>query len=35
MFGVTVSDDYQPVAWVGRYPVHVATLLVAGWRWLG
>jgi hypothetical protein len=29
MFGVTVSDDYQPVAWVGRYPVHVATLLVA------
>ena len=29
MFGVTVSDDYQPVAWVGRYPIHVATLLVA------
>ena len=29
MFGVTVSDDFQPVAWVGRYPVHVATLLVA------
>jgi membrane associated rhomboid family serine protease len=29
MFGVTVSDDYQPVAWVGRYPVDVATLLVA------
>ncbi len=28
MFGVTTSDDYQPVAWVGRYPVHVTTLLV-------
>ena len=30
MFGVTTSDDYQPVTWVGRHPVHVTTLLVAG-----
>src|SRR6476659_8087341 len=29
MFGVTTSDDYKPVTWVGRYPVHVSTLLVA------
>src|SRR5215210_7202608 len=29
MFGVTTSDDYQPVTWVGRYPVDVTTLLVA------
>ncbi len=29
MFGVTTSEDYQPVAWVGRYPLHVTTLLVA------
>lgn len=29
MFGVTTADDYQPVAWVGRYPLHVTTLLVA------
>ena len=29
MFGVTTHDDYQPVTWVGRYPVHVTTLLVA------
>jgi membrane associated rhomboid family serine protease len=29
MFGVTTSDDYQPVTWVGRHPVHVTTLLVA------
>src|SRR5437667_9722117 len=28
MFGVTTSDDYQPVAWVGRYPIHATTLLV-------
>ncbi len=28
MFGVTTSDDYQPVTWVGRHPVHVTTLLV-------
>ena len=30
MFGVTTSDDYQPVTWVGRHPVHVTTLLMAG-----
>jgi membrane associated rhomboid family serine protease len=29
MFGVTTSDDYQPVTWVGRHPVHVTLLLVA------
>lgn len=29
MFGVSTADDYQPVTWVGRYPVHVTTLLVA------
>ena len=28
MFGVTTHDDYQPVTWVGRYPVHVTTLLI-------
>lgn len=28
MFGVVTSDDYQPVAWVGRYPIHVTTLLL-------
>ena len=28
MFGVATSDDYEPVAWMGRYPVHVTTLLV-------
>jgi hypothetical protein len=28
MFGVVTSDDYQPVAWMGRYPIHVTTLLV-------
>ncbi len=28
MFGVATSDDYQPVAWVGPYPIHVSTLLV-------
>ncbi len=28
MFGVTTSDDYKPVTWVGRYPVDVTTLLV-------
>ncbi|MEO7167924.1 MAG: rhomboid family intramembrane serine protease [Chthoniobacterales bacterium] len=28
MFGVATSDDYQPVAWMGRYPIHVPTLLV-------
>ena len=29
MFGVTTSEDYQPVGWMGRYPVHVTILLVA------
>ena len=29
MFGVTTSDDYRPVAWMGRYPIDVTTLLVA------
>jgi membrane associated rhomboid family serine protease len=29
MFGVTTSDDYKPVTWVGRYPVDVTTILVA------
>src|SRR5437764_3323778 len=28
MFGVTTSDDYRPVAWMGRYPVEVTTILV-------
>lgn len=28
MFGVTTSDDYKPITWVGRHPVHVTTLLV-------
>ncbi len=28
MFGVATSDDYQPVTWVGRHPIHVTTLLV-------
>jgi membrane associated rhomboid family serine protease len=28
MFGVTTSDDYKPVTWVGRHPVDVTTLLV-------
>jgi len=28
MFGVTTSDDYRPVAWMGRYPVDVTTILV-------
>jgi membrane associated rhomboid family serine protease len=28
MFGVTTSDDYQPVTWVGRHPVDVTTILV-------
>ncbi len=28
MFGVTTSDDNQPVTWVGRHPVDVSTLLV-------
>src|SRR5439155_11238008 len=28
MFGVTTSDDYRPVAWMGRYSVDVTTMLV-------
>jgi hypothetical protein len=28
MFGTAISDDYEPVTWVGRYPVYVTTLLV-------
>ncbi len=27
MFGVTTSDDYRPVAWIGRYPVRVTSIL--------
>jgi len=29
MFGVTTSDDYQPITWVGRHPVDMTALLVA------
>lgn len=29
MFGVTTSDDYQPITWVGRHPVDVTMLLAA------
>jgi membrane associated rhomboid family serine protease len=29
MFGVTTSDDYKPVTWMGRLPVDVTTILVA------
>lgn len=29
MFGVTTSDDYKPVTYVGRYPVDVTMLLLA------
>jgi membrane associated rhomboid family serine protease len=29
MFGVVTSDDYQPVGWVGRYPVRITTIIVA------
>src|SRR5437868_14280685 len=28
MFGVTTSDDYRPVAWMGRVPLDVTTILV-------
>ena len=28
MFGVSTSDDYRPVTWMGRYPVDVTTILV-------
>ena len=27
MFGVTTSDDYRPVAWIGRYPLRVTSIL--------
>jgi hypothetical protein len=29
MFGVTTSDDYRPVAWMGRYPVTVTAIIAA------
>src|SRR5438067_12395987 len=29
MFGVTTSDDYRPVTWMGRFPIDVTTILVA------
>jgi hypothetical protein len=29
MFGVTTSDDYRPVAWMGRYPVRVTSIIAA------
>ncbi|MEO6871161.1 MAG: DUF6576 domain-containing protein [Chthoniobacterales bacterium] len=29
MFGVATSDDYQPVGWMGRYPIRVTTIIVA------
>jgi hypothetical protein len=29
MFGVTTSDDYKPVAWMGRYPIRITTILCA------
>src|SRR5919109_92222 len=29
MFGVTTSDDYRPVTWMGRFPVDITTILVA------
>jgi membrane associated rhomboid family serine protease len=28
MFGVTTSDDYRPVTWMGRFPVDITTILV-------
>ena len=28
MFGVTTSDDYRPVTWMGRFPVDVTTIFV-------
>ena len=34
MFGVTTSDDYRPVTWMGRYPVDVTTMLVGAPRLL-
>jgi len=29
MFGVTTSDDYRPVTWIGRYPVRIITIIAA------
>ena len=29
MFGVTTSDDYRPVAWIGRYPIRIITVIAA------
>lgn len=29
MFGVANSDDYQPVGWMGRYPIRITTILAA------
>lgn len=29
MFGVTTSDDYRPVGWIGRFPVRVTSILCA------
>jgi membrane associated rhomboid family serine protease len=29
MFGVTTSDDYRPVAWIGRYAVRIITIISA------
>jgi len=29
MFGVSTSDDYRPVTWIGRYPVRIITIVVA------
>ncbi len=28
MYGFQSSDDYQPLGWIGKYPIHAATLLV-------
>jgi len=28
MIRLRKSDDYEPIGWVGQYPIHVATLLV-------
>ena len=27
MFGVTTSDEYRPVAWIGRYPLRVTSIV--------
>lgn len=29
MFGVTLSDDYRPVGWIGRFPVRVTSIICA------